>query len=108
MYFETGQGSEFKKFTGNTTGIDMTTAEALCYGLARRYDPFVHGEQRDRLHRPRNAYLDNFRDEIISESPGPFHGQTPGGSDGHGALLHDDASPETTLEGRSQIATRSS
>lgn len=39
MYFETGQGSEFTYNKHN--GIDMTTAEALCYGLARRYDPFM-------------------------------------------------------------------
>jgi len=39
MYFETGQGSEFTY--GKHQGIDMTTAEALCYGLARRYDPFM-------------------------------------------------------------------
>lgn len=39
MYFETGQGSEFTYQKHN--GIDMTTTEALCYGLARRYDPFM-------------------------------------------------------------------
>src|SRR5205085_11212502 len=39
MYFETGQGSEFSY--GKHNGIDMATAEALCYGLARRYDPFM-------------------------------------------------------------------
>lgn len=39
MYFETGQGSEFSY--GRHDGIDMTTTEALCYGLARRYDPFM-------------------------------------------------------------------
>jgi ethanolamine ammonia-lyase large subunit len=39
MYFETGQGSEFTY--GRHHGIDMTTTEALCYGLARRYDPFM-------------------------------------------------------------------
>jgi len=39
MYFETGQGSEFTY--GKHEGLDMTTAEALCYGLARRYDPFM-------------------------------------------------------------------
>lgn len=38
-YFETGQGSEFTY--GKHHGIDMTTAEALCYGLARRWDPFM-------------------------------------------------------------------
>lgn len=39
MYFETGQGSEVSY--GKHEGIDMATAEALCYGLARRYDPFM-------------------------------------------------------------------
>ncbi|TCT08019.1 ethanolamine ammonia-lyase subunit EutB [Aquabacter spiritensis] len=39
MYFETGQGSELTY--GKHNGIDMTTCEALCYGLARRYDPFM-------------------------------------------------------------------
>ncbi|MDP7018997.1 MAG: ethanolamine ammonia-lyase subunit EutB [Pirellulaceae bacterium] len=39
MYFETGQGSEFTY--GKHNGVDMTTTEALCYGLARRYDPFM-------------------------------------------------------------------
>jgi ethanolamine ammonia-lyase large subunit len=39
MYFETGQGSEVSY--GKHQGIDMTTAEALCYTLARRYDPFM-------------------------------------------------------------------
>jgi ethanolamine ammonia-lyase large subunit len=39
MYFETGQGSEFTY--GKHNDIDMTTTEALCYGLARRYDPFM-------------------------------------------------------------------
>ena len=39
MYFETGQGSEFTY--GKHNGIDMATAEALTYGLARRYDPFM-------------------------------------------------------------------
>ena len=39
MYFETGQGSEFSYGTHN--GIDMTTTEALCYTLARRYHPFM-------------------------------------------------------------------
>ena len=39
MYFETGQGSEFSY--GKHDGIDMTTTEALTYGLARRYDPFM-------------------------------------------------------------------
>ncbi len=39
MYFETGQGSEVSY--GSHEGIDMTTTEALCYGLCRRWDPFM-------------------------------------------------------------------
>ena len=39
MYFETGQGSEFSY--GKHDDIDMATTEALTYGLARRYDPFM-------------------------------------------------------------------
>jgi ethanolamine ammonia-lyase large subunit len=39
MYFETGQGSEYTY--GKHNGIDMATTEALCYGLARRYRPFM-------------------------------------------------------------------
>jgi ethanolamine ammonia-lyase large subunit len=39
MYFETGQGSELTY--GKHAGTDMATLEALCYGLARRYDPFM-------------------------------------------------------------------
>lgn len=39
MYFETGQGSELTY--GKHNGIDMATCEALCYGLARRYRPFM-------------------------------------------------------------------
>lgn len=39
MYFETGQGSEMTYRKHN--GIDVTTREALCYGLCRRYDPFM-------------------------------------------------------------------
>lgn len=39
MYFETGQGSEMTYRKHN--GIDMSTCESLCYGLCRRYDPFM-------------------------------------------------------------------
>lgn len=39
MYFETGQGSEMTYRKHN--GMDMTTCEALSYGLCRRYDPFM-------------------------------------------------------------------
>lgn len=38
-YFETGQGSELTY--GKHNGTDMATLEALCYGLARRWDPFM-------------------------------------------------------------------
>ncbi len=39
MYFETGQGSELS--AGAHGGADQLTLEARCYGLARRYDPFL-------------------------------------------------------------------
>ncbi|MCA3130952.1 MAG: ethanolamine ammonia-lyase subunit EutB [Betaproteobacteria bacterium] len=39
MYFETGQGSELTY--GKHEGMDMTTCEALCYGLARRWRPYM-------------------------------------------------------------------
>ncbi|MBI1860937.1 MAG: ethanolamine ammonia-lyase, partial [Deltaproteobacteria bacterium] len=39
FYFETGQGSEFTY--GKHDGTDMATLEANCYGLARRYRPFM-------------------------------------------------------------------
>ena len=39
LYFETGQGSELTY--NKHDGMDMTTTEALCYGLARRYSPFM-------------------------------------------------------------------
>ena len=39
MYFETGQGSEYSY--NKHDGIDMTTTEALSYGLARRYSPLM-------------------------------------------------------------------
>ena len=39
LYFETGQGSEVTYDKHND--MDMTTCEALCYGVARRYDPFM-------------------------------------------------------------------
>lgn len=39
MYFETGQGSEL---SGDAhEGIDQLTLESRCYGLAKRYDPFI-------------------------------------------------------------------
>ena len=39
MYFETGQGSELS--AGAHADADQLTLEARCYGLARRYDPFL-------------------------------------------------------------------
>lgn len=39
MYFETGQGAEL---SGDAhEGIDQVTLESRCYGLAKRYDPFL-------------------------------------------------------------------
>jgi ethanolamine ammonia-lyase large subunit len=39
MYFETGQGSELSSEGHN--GADQVTMEARCYGLAKRYKPFL-------------------------------------------------------------------
>ena len=39
MYFETGQGSELSSSGHN--GADQLTLEARCYGLAKRYKPFI-------------------------------------------------------------------
>jgi ethanolamine ammonia-lyase large subunit len=39
MYFETGQGSELSSEGHN--GADQLTMEARCYGLAKRYSPFL-------------------------------------------------------------------
>ena len=39
MYFETGQGSALSSNAHHDT--DQVTIEARCYGLARRYDPFL-------------------------------------------------------------------
>lgn len=39
MYFETGQGSEVS--LGCHHGVDEMTLEARCYGLARKYSPFM-------------------------------------------------------------------
>lgn len=38
-YFETGQGSELSSEAHH--GIDQVTLEARCYGLARRFNPFL-------------------------------------------------------------------
>ncbi|MDR2388045.1 MAG: ethanolamine ammonia-lyase subunit EutB [Deltaproteobacteria bacterium] len=39
LYFETGQGSE--QSIDADEGVDMVTLEARCYGLARRFKPFM-------------------------------------------------------------------
>ncbi len=39
MYFETGQGSELS--SEGHHGVDQLTMEARCYGLAKRYKPFL-------------------------------------------------------------------
>jgi ethanolamine ammonia-lyase large subunit len=39
MYFETGQGSELSSEAN--FGTDQVTMEARCYGLAKRYEPFM-------------------------------------------------------------------
>ncbi len=39
MYFETGQGAELS--SSANYGADQVTMEARCYGLARRYSPFM-------------------------------------------------------------------
>ncbi len=39
MYFETGQGSELSSEAHH--GWDQVTMEARCYGLAKRYNPFL-------------------------------------------------------------------
>ncbi|SCZ04337.1 ethanolamine ammonia-lyase subunit EutB [Alkaliphilus peptidifermentans] len=39
MYFETGQGSELS--SDAHMGVDQVTLEARCYGLAKKYNPFL-------------------------------------------------------------------
>ncbi|WP_432663540.1 ethanolamine ammonia-lyase subunit EutB [Wukongibacter baidiensis] len=39
MYFETGQGSELSSEAHY--GVDQVTLEARCYGLAKKYNPFL-------------------------------------------------------------------
>jgi ethanolamine ammonia-lyase large subunit len=73
MYFETGQGSEFTYRKHN--GIDMTTTEALCYGLARRYDPFMVNNVTGFI--GPETHLDNF-EMIISNLQDHFMGKLLG------------------------------
>ncbi|MGC3657837.1 ethanolamine ammonia-lyase subunit EutB, partial [Enterococcus faecalis] len=39
MYFETGQGSELSSEAN--FGADLVTMEARCYGLAKKFDPYI-------------------------------------------------------------------
>ncbi|HVK64453.1 MAG TPA: ethanolamine ammonia-lyase subunit EutB, partial [Polyangium sp.] len=73
MYFETGQGSEFTY--GKHHGIDMTTTEALCYGLARRYDPFMVNNVTGFI--GPETHLDNF-EMIVSNLQDHFMGKLLG------------------------------
>jgi ethanolamine ammonia-lyase large subunit len=80
MYFETGQGSEFSY--GKHNGIDMTTTEALCYGLARRYDPFmvnnVTGFIGPETHRDsQEMILANLQDQCMGKLLGLPMGMAP-------------------------------
>ena len=98
MYFETGQGSELTY--GKHNGIDMTTTEALCYGLARRYDPFmvnnVTGFIGPETHRDDfEMVLSNLQDHFMGKLLGLPMGMAPC------YTLH----AKITLEGQ-QIATQ--
>lgn len=80
MYFETGQGSEVSY--GKHDGIDMATAEALCYGLARRYDPFmvnnVTGFIGPETHRTdMEMILSNLQDHFMGKLMGLPMGMAP-------------------------------
>jgi ethanolamine ammonia-lyase large subunit len=97
MYFETGQGSELTY--GKHNGIDMTTCEALCYGLARRYDPFmvnnVTGFIGPETHRTNfEMIVSNLQDHFMGKLMGIPMGMAPC------YTLHS----EITMEGQ-QIAT---
>ncbi|MEA2177416.1 MAG: ethanolamine ammonia-lyase large subunit [Solirubrobacteraceae bacterium] len=98
MYFETGQGSELTY--DKHDGIDMTTCEALCYGLARRYDPFmvnnVTGFIGPETHRDdMEMVLSNLQDHFMGKLLGLPMGMAPC------YTLHADI----TMEGH-QIATQ--
>jgi hypothetical protein len=67
MYFETGQGSELS--ANAHAGADQLTLEARCYGLARRYNPFLvntvgpalRRRPSDRSRRPRDHFMEAAR-----------------------------------------------
>jgi ethanolamine ammonia-lyase large subunit len=98
MYFETGQGSEFTY--GKHNGIDMATTEALCYGLARRYDPFMVNNVTGFI--GPETHLDNF-EMILANLQDHFMGKLLGLPMGMAPCftLHS----EITLEGQ-QMATQ--
>ena len=98
MYFETGQGSEFTY--GKHNGIDMTTTEALCYGLARRYDPFMVNNVTGFI--GPETHLDNF-EMILANLQDHFMGKLLGLPMGMAPCytLHS----QITLEGQ-QMATQ--
>ncbi len=98
MYFETGQGSEFTY--GRHNGIDMTTTEALCYGLARRYDPFMVNNVTGFI--GPETHLDNF-EMILANLQDHFMGKLLGLPMGMAPCftLHS----QITLEGQ-QMATQ--
>jgi ethanolamine ammonia-lyase large subunit len=98
MYFETGQGSEFSY--GKHNGIDMTTTEALCYGLARRYDPFMVNNVTGFI--GPETHLDNF-EMIVANLQDHFMGKLLGLPMGMAPCftLHS----QITLEGQ-QMATQ--
>ncbi|MCY1064837.1 ethanolamine ammonia-lyase subunit EutB [Nannocystis sp. RBIL2] len=73
MYFETGQGSELTY--GKHEGIDMTTTEALCYGLCRRWDPFMVNNVTGFI--GPETHLDNF-EMIVSNLQDHFMGKLLG------------------------------
>jgi ethanolamine ammonia-lyase large subunit len=98
LYFETGQGSEFTY--GKHEGIDMTTTEALCYGLARRWRPFMVNNVTGFI--GPETHLDNF-EMITSNLQDHFMGKLLGLPMGMAPCwtLH----AQVTLEGQ-QIATQ--
>jgi ethanolamine ammonia-lyase large subunit len=73
MYFETGQGSEYTY--GKHNGVDMATCEALCYGLARRYRPFMVNNVTGFI--GPETHVDNF-EMIISNLQDHFMGKLLG------------------------------
>ena len=97
MYFETGQGSELTY--NKHDGMDMTTTEALCYGLARRYSPFMVNNVTGFI--GPETHLDNF-EMMFSNLQDHFMGKLMGLAMGMAPCytLHS----QVTLEGQ-QMAT---